>query len=201
MTIDFVLVCLQTIFLMLYGMNGVVQSIADDKKRWVASFAAFSVGFMFCILAESYVKSNIQLLLLLLLVLDYIFHLRGSESRGLEKTLVFAGIIFMTYASLYFQLELPVVWLAAPFIFAALIGLLNQWPGFLLNLQEYFLKAGALLTLLFLAEPVALSVQQNLKPMATIPISSIINTQNFLLLGVLLVLMLGGFFWKEKLRP
>ncbi len=69
-----------------------------------------------------------------------------------------------------------------------------------MNAQTYFLSAGTLLTILFMLEPVFVSVQQNLKPIPTIPISSIINQQNFLLLGVLLVLALGGFFWKEKSR-
>ena len=107
----------------------------------------------------------------------------------------------MAYASLYFWLELREVWLAIPFVVIAIIGLINKWPDFLVGLQEYFLKAGALLTLLFLVEPVVLSsVQQNLKPVATIPTDEIINQQNFLLIGVLFVLMLAGFFWKEKSR-
>ncbi|MEO1049567.1 MAG: hypothetical protein AAFX87_03040 [Bacteroidota bacterium] len=201
MTIDFTLVCLQTIFLMLYGMNGMVESIANDKRRWIATFAAFLMGSMFCIFLENHVKSNIQLILLLLLGLDYLIHLRVSDARSPGKTLVSALIAFMAYSSMHFQLELNMVWLVVPFFLVANIGIINKWPDFLTNLQEYFLKAGALITLLFMLEPVAISVQQNLKPVATIPISSIINTQNFLLLGALLVLVLGGFLWKEKLRP
>ncbi|MEM9869373.1 MAG: hypothetical protein AAF765_16875, partial [Bacteroidota bacterium] len=64
--------------------------------------------------------------------------------------------------------------------------------------QDYFLKVGTLLTLLFLLEPSVDSVQQNLKPIATIPISSIVNQQNALLLAVLIILVLGGFLWKEN---
>ncbi|MEL7004434.1 MAG: hypothetical protein AAFN93_17110 [Bacteroidota bacterium] len=200
MTIDLILVSLQTLFLSLYGVNGLVHSTRVKKVYWVAVFATFSGLAVLYIFLAAYLEINIQLIVFILLMLNYILHLGSSTSRRLEKTLVHAGIVFVAYTLIYFKLELSVIWLIAPFVLITIAGLINQWPAFLANLQEYFLKAGALLTMLFMIEPVALSVQQNMKPVATIPVSSIINQQNFLLLGVLVVLVLVGFFWKEKSR-
>ncbi|WP_299530228.1 hypothetical protein [Ulvibacterium sp.] len=201
MAIDLVLVGLQTVFLSLYGTNGVVESIRHKKISCVSVLITFLGIALLCIFLESYIRYNLQLLVFLLLILDYMLHLYAPDSGRLGKTVVFAGITFMAYAHLYFWLELPIIGLAAPFFYVALLGMMNKWPKFLVDLKEYFLKAGALLTLLFMVEPVALSsIQQNLKPIATIPIAQIINRQNFWLLGALVVLMLGGFFWKEKSR-
>lgn len=201
MTIDLVLICLQTFFLSLYGVGGLVDSKAERNVHWGTVFLCLLAGLLVCIFLESPVKSNLQFVLLLLLALDYLLSLRGFGSQSLGKLLVFSGIAFMAYTSLYFQLALPVVWLATAFVLVVLIGLIKKWPAFLLGFQGYFLRVGTLLTLLFMAEPAILSVQQNLKPTATIPTSSIINQPNLLLLGGLLVLVLGGFFWKEKIRP
>ncbi|MEM0941822.1 MAG: hypothetical protein AAGI25_18845 [Bacteroidota bacterium] len=201
MTINLVLVSLQTLFLSLYGVNGIVQSIASKKRRWAAVFAILLGIAISCIFLGSYIKSNIQLLLFLLLVLDYLLRSLVFSYTRLENTLIFCAITFIAYAIMYFQWERPIVWIVAPFILVALIGLMKKWPHWFATMQEYFLKTGALLTLLFMVEPVFLSVQRNLKPIATIPITSIVNRQNCLLLSVLLLLMLGGFFWKEKSRP
>lgn len=198
MTIDLGLVSLQALFLSLYGVNGVVQSIADKKTLWVAVFATYLGVAISCIFGGDYVKSNIQLLLFLLLVLNYFLHLLFSPSLRWAHTLIFSAITFMAYGLLYFLWESPVVWATTPLVFVAFWGLVNKWPSWFVNVQEYFLKAGSLLTLFFVVEPLLISVQQNLKPVATIPISSIINQQSFLLLSVLIMLMIGGFFWKEK---
>ena len=201
MTIDLVLISLQALFLCFYGVEGVTRSVNDRKVHWVAVGIGFLCCTLLCFFLRSFVKSNIQLFILLLLMLDYLFFLLSTHSRKFLETVFLAGIVFMSYASLYFRLELREVWLAVPFVVIAIIGLIHKWPDFLVGLREYFLKAGALLTLLFLVEPVVLSsVQQNLKPVATIPTDEIINQQNFLLIGVLFVLMLAGFFWKEKSR-
>ncbi|MEM9675236.1 MAG: hypothetical protein AAF992_21775 [Bacteroidota bacterium] len=201
MTIDVVLICLQALLLNLYGMNGVVQSVAVKKKRWVAVVVSFLVVVISSIFLGDLLKSNAQLLLLVLLVLDYLLPVSGFSSTQWTSTLVFATIVFMSFALVYFWWESSVVGGAVPLVFVPLFLLMNKRSNWFANRQEYFLTAGALLTLLFMAEPVVVSVQQNLKPIATIPISSIINPQNFLLLGGLLILLLGGFFWKEKSKP
>ncbi len=200
MTIDFVLVCLQTLILGLYGMNGAVPTTGSKKVRWIAAYASFT-GLLICFLfLETYIKNNIQILLLLLLLLNYLLHLGRSSLGEIVKITVFTSITFIAYASLYFQLSLSVPWLTIPFVLLTLVMCLNKWPDFLHSFQEYFLKVGTLLTLLIIAEPVALSIQKNLKPIATIPLSSVINQHNILLLSILLGLMLGGFFWKERIR-
>ncbi|MGD1889380.1 MAG: hypothetical protein ACFB15_02065 [Cyclobacteriaceae bacterium] len=198
MTIDVVLISLQALLLNLYGMNGIVQSVAADKKHWIIILATFLVVIISSVFWGDLLRSNAQFFLLLVLALDYLLRVSGFSSTWWENTLVLGAMTFMSYTLVYFWWASPVVWVAVPLVFAALLGLINRWPDWFTNGQEYFLTAGALLTLLFAAEPVFVSVQQNLKPIATIPISSIINPQNFLLLGGLLVLVLGGFFWKEK---
>ncbi|MEM8965855.1 MAG: hypothetical protein AAGE93_05525 [Bacteroidota bacterium] len=201
MTIDLVLISLQILLLNLYGMNGIARSVAADKKHWIIILATFLVVAISSIFLGDLLKSNVQLLLLVLLVLGYLLPVSGFSSTQWASTLVFAIIVFMSYALVYFWWESPLVWGAVPLVFVPLFLVMNKWPNWFANGQEYFLTAGALLTVLFVAEPIFVSVQQNLKPIATIPISSIINPQNFLLLGGLLVLVLGGFFWKEKSKP
>ncbi|MEM1340645.1 MAG: hypothetical protein AAGF96_23010 [Bacteroidota bacterium] len=201
MTIDFVLVSLQTLFLCLYGAQDITSLVSDRKVYWLVVATVFFCSTLACIYFGSFIKNNAQLIIFLLLLPNYLLHLGGADFGKLLKTVILAGITFMAYASLYLRLELPEGWLIIPFVFVALIGMTNKWLGFLVKLQEYFLKAGTLLTLLFMVEPIVLgSVQQNLKPVATIPLTEIINQQNFLLLGALIALMLAGFFWKEKSR-
>ena len=200
MTIDLVLISLQTLFLSLFGLNGLAQCAKDKKIYLVAVFTTFLGLAGLSIFFSDYLKSHVQLVIFLLLVVNYILHLEGPRYGKLEKILVYSSLVIMASTLLFFQFELSLIWFVAPFVFVGLILLVNKGLGFLGNQQEYFLKAGALLTLLFMIEPVALSVQQNLKPVATIPMSSIINQQNLILLGVLIVLMLLGFFWKEKSR-
>ena len=200
MTIDLVLISLQTLFLSLFGLNGLAQCAKDKKIYLVAVFTTFLGLAGLSIFFSDYLKSHVQLVIFLLLVVNYILHLEGPRYGKLEKILVYSSLVIMASTLLFFQFELSPIWFVAPFVFVGLILLVNKGLGFLGNQQEYFLKAGALLTLLFMIEPVALSVQQNLKPVATIPMSSIINQQNLILLGVLIVLMLLGFFWKEKSR-
>ena len=201
MTIDLVLISLQTLFLSLFGMNGLAQ-FKKDKQVYLALVLVALLGLAgLSIFFSDYLKSHVQLVIFLLLVVNYILHLEGPGYRKLEKILVYSSIVFMAFTLTFFQLELSLIWFVAPFVFVGLmILLINNRLGFLGSFQEYFLKAGALLTLLFMIEPVALSGQQNLKPVATIPMSSIINQQNLILLGGLIVLMLVGFFWKEKSR-
>ena len=92
------------------------------------------------------------------------------------------------------------VWVGVIPVVGLLFWLIKKWSVWLTKVREYFLKAGTIITLFFVLEPVLISIQQNLKPIATIPISSIVNQQNFILLGVLVMLMLGGFVLKEKSR-
>ena len=201
MTIDSVLLCLQAVLLGLYGINGVAQTAACKTAQWIAAFISL-LGFLIgCIFLESYVKSNIQLLLLFLLVINYILHFGGFKIGNIAKTVIYTGIVFQAYALLYFQLELTEAWLIIPFIVFAIAALLQRRLDILHSYQEYFLKAGVLLTVLFMIDPVVLSIQKNMKPIATIPMSSVVNQQTILLLGVLMGLALGGFLWKEKVRP
>lgn len=200
MIIDLVLASLQALFLSLYGINKVILSAANKKNLWIVVLVAFLGGVVSCILFGSYVKSNIQLFLFLVLMLDQLLRLLNFSSTRWENILVYCAIAFLAYALVYFRWETLFVWIVAPFVFMTFIGMIRKWPSWFTRTQSYFLKAGTLLTLLFVVEPVFISIQQNLKPIATIPISSIINQQNFLLLGVLLLFVLAGFFWKEKSR-
>ena len=101
---------------------------------------------------------------------------------------------------MFFQLENALVWFFIPVAFGMSFILVKKRKDLFGSARDYFLKAGLLITVLFMLEPVFASVQQNLKPVPTIPTSSIINQQNFLLLGVLVLLVLGGYVWKEKSR-
>ncbi|MEM8894395.1 MAG: hypothetical protein AAGC88_07450, partial [Bacteroidota bacterium] len=92
------------------------------------------------------------------------------------------------------------IWIAVILVFGVSFMLIKKWEGWFTRTQDFFLSAGLLLTALFMLEPVFVSIQQNLKPIPTIPISSIINQQNFLLMGGLLALALGGFVWQERSR-
>ncbi len=198
MTIDVVLLSLQIVFLGCYAVRGITKPLFDKKIYRIAILAIclsiVTVGYFF----ESYLKNNIQLIILLLLVLNYIFHWPSYTSKRLGKAIIFVCLFSMVFALCYFRLELSEIWLIVPFVLLILITFIRIPSKFFLNLEEFSLKIGTLLTLFFLLEPVALSVQQNLKPIATIPLSSIINQQNFLLLAGLVILVLGGFLWKEK---
>ncbi|MEM9390995.1 MAG: hypothetical protein AAGA02_11005 [Bacteroidota bacterium] len=199
MNIDLVLISLQALFISLYGVIGIVQSKSYGQRRWVVVLVTYMAVTMLCFFFRDYVKGNIQLTLLCLLLLDYLFQ-SLAFSRKWMRIVVVSTLAFLGYGLLYFQVELMLLWLPALVVFGISFMLIRRHENWFTNAQTYFLRAGTLLTVLFTLEPVFISVQQNLKPIPTIPISSIINQHNFLLLGALLVLVLGGFFWKEKSR-
>lgn len=198
MTIDVILLGLQTFFLGVYAFSGILRSIRKKKTHWFVVLGTFSGLAVLCFFGENFIEAHVQIIILALLVLNYISFLFDLDEERLEKTIGLAGLVFMAYAPFYLGLELPQVWMAGPFIFMLFFGLISIRFDFLKGSQDYFLKVGTLLTLLFLLEPSVDSVQQNLKPIATIPISSIVNQQNALLLAVLIILVLGGFLWKEN---
>ncbi|MEL6557939.1 MAG: hypothetical protein AAFQ94_07135 [Bacteroidota bacterium] len=201
MTIDHVLIGLQALLLGLHGITGVVYESMHKKTRWIVACVVFLVFAISCIWLEDYVRNNIQLLLIMLLGSHFLLYIGGFSAGKSLKIAIAAGIAFAAYALLYLHLQLTVAWLVVPFILICLIGLLHKQFNFLLKFQDYALKAGVLLTLFFMVEPVVLEIQKNLKPIATIPLASVINQQNILLLAALMVLTLGGFLWKEKIRP
>ena len=201
MTIDYVLIGLQALLLGLHGITDVVYESMDKKRRWIVTCVVFQGFAISCIWLEDYARNNIQLLLIMLLGSRFLLNIAGLGAGKSLKIAIAAGITFAAYALLYFHLQLDAAWLIAPLILIFLIGLLHEQFDFLRKFQDYALKAGMLLTLLFMAEPVALEIQKNLKPIATIPLASVINQQNILLLAVLMVLTLGGFLWKERIRP
>lgn len=198
MTIDVVLLSLQIVLLSCYAVSGISKPLFDKKIYRIVILVICSsivtVGYFF----EHYLKSNIQLTIFLLFVLNYVIHWSSYTSKRFVKTIISVCLFWMAFALSYFGLGLSEIWLIVPFIFLILISFVRIPSKFFLNLEEFSLKVGTLLTLFFLLEPIALSVQQNLKPIATIPLSSIINQQNFFLLAGLIILVLGGFLWKEK---
>jgi len=200
MTIDFILVCLQTLILSLYGATGLVQAATKNHKYWIGVCATFLIASMACIFMELYVKSNIQLILMGLVVLAYLLDTLSKRNENLVRPIVLTGIIQMAWVAMYFYLELHIIWLIVPVVFVLLFGVFNNLLSYIQSVQEYSLRAGILITFLLLTEPMIQKVMQNLKPVATIPLSSIINQYNILLLGGLTLLVLGSFFWQEKLR-
>ena len=199
MDIDLVLISLQALFITLYGVLGIIQSKSYGQRRWVIVLVTYLAVSMLCFFFPDHVKGNIQLILFFLLLLDYLFRSLVFSNRWV-RVVVLSMLLFLSYGLLYLEVENRLAWIAVPFIFGASFMCMKKWQSGFGNVQSYFLSAGTLLTILFMLEPIFISVQKNLKPIPTIPTSSIINQQNFLLLGALLVLALGGFFWKEKSR-
>mgnify|MGYP001799406592 CR=1 FL=1 len=199
MNIDLVLISLQALFITLYGVLGIIQSKSYGQRRWVIVLVTYLAVSMLCFFFPDHVKGNIQLILFFLLLLDYLFRSLVFSNRWV-RVVVLSMLLFLSYGLLYLEVENRLAWIAVPFIFGASFMCMKKWQSGFGNVQSYFLSAGTLLTILFMLEPIFISVQKNLKPIPTIPTSSIINQQNFLLLGALLVLALGGFFWKEKSR-
>ena len=199
MNIDLVVISLQAIFISLYGVIGTIQPKSYGKRRWAMVLLTYLALTTLYFFFQHYIKENIHLILFFLLFLDYLFQSFFLSMKWMRVLLV-STLAFLSYGLLYFQVQIMLLWLVAPLVFGISFLLIKRYEDWFMNAQTYFLSAGTLLTILFMLEPVFVSVQQNLKPIPTIPISSIINQQNFLLLGVLLVLALGGFFWKEKSR-
>ena len=199
MNIDLVLISLQALFITLYGVLGIIQSKSYGQRRWVIVLVTYLAVSMLCFFFPDHLKGNLQLILFCLLLLDYLFRSLVFSNRWVS-VVVLSMLLFLSYGLLYLEVENGLAWIAVPFIFGASFMCMKKWQSGFGNVQSYFLSAGTLLTILFMLEPIFISVQKNLKPIPTIPTSSIINQQNFLLLGALLLLVLGGFFWKEKSR-
>lgn len=199
MNIDLVLGSLQAIFISLYGVVGIVRSDTHRKKRWVAVVLTYLAVTILCLSFRDDVKGNIQLILFLLLLLDYLFRLLGFSLKP-KRLLIDCALTFLSGYLLSFEVENMLAWAAALLVSGVSFVLVKKWKDWFVDAQAYFQRAGTLLTVLFMLEPLFSGIQQNLKPIAAIPITSIVNQQNFLLLGALLALVLGGFFWKEKSR-
>lgn len=199
MNIDLILICLQVIFICLYGVVEFVQSKSVGKSRWLVllfSYAAMtSLGFFF----PDQAKGNLQLILFLLLMVAFTFATLGFSSPRVKLFLT-SAMFFSSVGLFYFRIENTLLWISTPMTFGVLFIVVKKWKDLFEGAREYFLRAGMLITLFFMVEPVFVSIQQNLKPVPTIPTSSIINQQNFLLLGILVLLVLGGYLWKEKSR-
>ncbi|MEM8907841.1 MAG: hypothetical protein AAGD05_08350 [Bacteroidota bacterium] len=201
MSIDLTLIILQALFLSLYGTTGMVEAVGKKKERWSIVLVPFLTIAFVSVSLGGIVKGKSQPILLFLLVLDYGIRFRSSDAIPLLKTFVSATIFFLAFVTFYFWWGTPLLWGVVLLVFAIIAGLSNKWPKALIRRMAYFQKSAVVITLFFLMEPSIVSVQQNLKPVATVPITSIINEQNFLLLAVLAIFLLIGFFWNEKSRP
>ena len=199
MNVELVLIGLQTLFLSLYGASGTAQFLSDKRRGWIAFTIVFLMVAFSCIFFKSQMKGSIQLILFLLLVLDYLLHSLIPSSKW-KRALISSIITFMSCSLIFLQWQNVMVWVGVIPVVGLLFWLIKKWSVWFTKVREYFLKAGTIITLFFVLEPVLISIQQNLKPIATIPLSSIVNQQNFILLGVLVMLMLGGFVLKEKSR-
>ncbi|MEM6643731.1 MAG: hypothetical protein AAF616_12185 [Bacteroidota bacterium] len=135
----------------------------------------------------------------MLLTVVFTFATLGFSSPRMKLFLA-SVLFFSSVGLLYFRFENTPLWISTPIAFGVSFIVVKKWRRMFGIAKDYFLKAGLLITVLFMLEPVFVSVQQNLKPVPTIPTSSIINQQNFLLLGVLVLLVLGGYLRKEKSR-
>ena len=200
MTIDLALVSLQTLFLSLYGLLEIALPKAGKTRKWIPFSLTCLAVILLCIGLPDELSSSIQLLLFVLLGLNYLISVMGT-SLGLLRLVLQSLVVALSIGLLYLQIGHWAVWLALPLLIGGSIALSGHYHNQIQTASAYFLRAGSLLTLLFLLEPLFLSIQQNLKPIPTIPIASIINQHSLLLLGLLAVLVLGGFIWKEKSRP
>lgn len=199
MNLDWVLIGLQVLFITLYGAIGIIQSKPFEKNRWMTVIATYLTVSLLCIYSGDEFSGNIQLIVFLFLLLASMLQLIVFHSL-LTRSLISGTLAFLGFGLLYFRMENWVVWLMAPLVFSIFFVTVKKWQDWFVQVQTYFLRASMLVTVLYLLEPVFMSIQKNLKPIPTIPVSSIINQQNFLLLAVLAVFVLGGFFWKEKSR-
>jgi len=200
MNIDLVLIGLQVIFISLYGVTEVVESKLTGKSRWLSVLSSYLAVCLLGFFFPEQMKENIQLVLFVLLLLVVALEVLAVPlSTG---RLFLASILtILSYGLIYLQVENMGLWLVTPLLFGATFLLVEKWRNRFSEALPFLLRAPMLLTVLLMLEPMFLGIQQNLKPVPTIPINSIINQQNFLLLGALVLLVVSGFFWKEKLRP
>ena len=203
MKIDLILVSLQSTFLILYGVNGIVQSGIIRSRPYLKGelllFTAILLGVaMASILFKDLFTRYINLLLLGLLALDYLMSVLNTSVTRWQRMLVFGTVVSLACTLQYLQWDHLGIWIGCPLIIFTVFVWTDKWSPWFTGNQTYFWKSGNLLTLFFLLEPVLQSIQQNLKPISTIPIDNIINAQNLVLLGVLILLTIGGFLWKEN---
>lgn len=198
MTIDLVLIYVQSIFLILYSLSRVIQPQPVHKKELALATLVFLGIAIASFFAGDAIKSNLQLILLMLLALDYVISILNNSGKHWQFLPLFSAIITLSYFLIYLHWDHILIRIASAVLIVVLFGLIKKWPKWFKNNQIYFRKSGTLLTLFFLLEPVLQSIQQNMKPISTIPINHVLNLQSFLLVGALLLLILGGFLWKEK---
>ena len=200
MTINLVLISLQTLFLLFYGVEGLSKAAGQDKKHWTLFAITSVVTSIACFLLKDFVAGSIQLLLLFSLLANYLLFLWSQNVVKWGRTFTLSILVTLTCAISYFQWQSDLIWMIAPFGLALLCWLTYQQVLQFSAFADYFLKAGVLLTVLLALEPISNAVLQNLKPVPTIPLDAINSWQNFLLLGTLVMLAFGGFVWKEKTR-
>lgn len=200
MGIHLILLVLQVLLLFLYGVNGIAQSGASGSRRWIAAAISFAAIVSACLFLQDFVGQHIQLLLFLIIVLAYFVQLLAIDSSGWINPVLMSAIAFLAYSRLYFEWEYWWIWGIGLVLFIAIYWLISKQPERLDGISDYLLRAGVLLTLLFALEPVFFDIMKNLKPIPTIPVEEMINQNSLMLLGFLLLLVSGGFFWKEKSR-
>lgn len=198
MTIDSLLLGLQTLLLGLYGLTGIARLLSKNKYWGFITLAVAGLVALLTFLFTAFISTNLQFLFLVLLLLNAI---PAFSNTKWKEALVFSTLLSLSCLTVYFQWDQGLAVLIAVLLLVILLFLLiSQCAPWFVSQQHFFLKVGTLLTLLFAAEPVYIQVLQNLKPIATIPVQAIVNPQNLSVIGVLLLLALGGFIWKEKFK-
>jgi len=200
MDIELVLITLQALFISLYGVTEIVHSHSLGKRSWITVATVYLSISLLSIFFGVVLKESIHLQLISVLIVGYFLQFFVSNYK-VAKLVLLSLLIGLSSGLQFFPVANMLVWVAAPLFLGFSFVLAIKKKSWTANSKTYFLQAGTLLTVFFLLEPVFIGIQGNLKPVPTIPFTSIINQQNFLLLGLLLLLVLGGFFWKEKSRP
>ncbi|WP_462247887.1 hypothetical protein [Ekhidna sp.] len=199
MTIDLILLSFQALFLSMYGIVALMRN-NGRWKLWLLLSTFILAAILKLINKEAVLEDNIIALLFVVLILNYLVKLFINPWTVWIERFIVSCIVFFSFGLILFQLDKIEGQGMVIFIYWLIVWIASKWKDSISNHQNFFLKSGTIITVFLALEPVFANILQNLKPVPTIPISSIINQQNFLLLGVFLMLLLGGFFWKEKSR-
>ncbi|WP_162555969.1 hypothetical protein [Reichenbachiella versicolor] len=197
MEIELVLIGIQVSFLSLCGGISLEKSTKQRKNLWlIMTCLPISVSVQHFLPQD--LNLPYQLLLLALLVISYFQDVLDLKN-GEWKSIVIQALILMICGHILSS-SLPnlAISLSLSIILGVIIIVSIQWSSWLKSTAEYFSHVGWIITLFFVFEPTVISIQQNLKPIATIPFDSIFNQESLLLFSGLLVLIIGGYVWNEK---
>jgi|GEM_PF-4848159 len=198
MEISVVLLCIQSILLVLYGVPVALKPQAEYQRTPMLGALVFLVVAVVSVAFAENLRGIIYAVLFALLLVDYTLGVLAVKRLVWAPALVGSTIVAVGGILPYYHWQHWGVGLSTLGLMVMLAMLARTSPKILSRHQDFFRKSGTLLTFFFLVEPTLISVQQNVKPVATIPIDTLAVPQSLTVLGVLLVLVLGGFLWKKN---